>query len=88
MKSFVVDLEFIGGSLSSTDNLIFQAECCHYLFDAAVKLYQSGLDRSTLNYGPILNSRRVSLGHQNVNISVKTGSLVSSNDMEPSRVSS
>ncbi|XP_057505643.1 probable bifunctional methylthioribulose-1-phosphate dehydratase/enolase-phosphatase E1 1 isoform X2 [Actinidia eriantha] len=65
--------------------LFLKVECYHYLFDDAVKLYQSGLDRSTPNYGPILNSRGVSLGHQNVNISVKAGSLISNNGMEPSR---
>ncbi|XP_040986327.1 probable bifunctional methylthioribulose-1-phosphate dehydratase/enolase-phosphatase E1 isoform X2 [Juglans microcarpa x Juglans regia] len=32
-----------------------QAECYHYLFDAAIKLHQLGLDWSTPNHGPILN---------------------------------
>ncbi|KAH9322301.1 hypothetical protein KI387_016940, partial [Taxus chinensis] len=30
-----------------------QAECYHYLFDAALKLYQMGLDPSTPDHGPI-----------------------------------
>ncbi|GLJ07432.1 hypothetical protein SUGI_0067000 [Cryptomeria japonica] len=30
-----------------------QAECYHYLFDAAFKLYQMGLDPSTPDHGPI-----------------------------------
>ncbi|GAB2215633.1 hypothetical protein Droror1_Dr00020024 [Drosera rotundifolia] len=30
-----------------------QAECYHYLFDAAIKLHQMGLDWSTPNHGPI-----------------------------------
>ncbi|KAG7957274.1 hypothetical protein I3843_11G165600 [Carya illinoinensis] len=32
-----------------------QAECYHYLFDAAIKLHQLGLDWSTPNHGPIRN---------------------------------
>ncbi|KAL5564411.1 hypothetical protein UlMin_027575 [Ulmus minor] len=42
-----------------------QAECYHYLFDAAIKLHQLGLDCSTPNHGPIQNVNR--------NISVKAG---------------
>ncbi|GMP52962.1 hypothetical protein CsSME_00018584 [Camellia sinensis var. sinensis] len=60
-----------------------QAECYHYLFDAAIKLHQLGLDWSTPNHGPI--SRGVLGGHQNVAMSVKAGSLVSNNGIEPSR---
>ncbi|XP_021290401.1 probable bifunctional methylthioribulose-1-phosphate dehydratase/enolase-phosphatase E1 2 isoform X7 [Herrania umbratica] len=30
-----------------------QAECYHYLFDAAIKLYQLGLDWSSPNHGPL-----------------------------------
>lgn len=30
-----------------------QAECYHYLFDAAIKLYQLGLDWTTPNHGPL-----------------------------------
>ncbi|KAL6975413.1 hypothetical protein U1Q18_024208 [Sarracenia purpurea var. burkii] len=62
-----------------------QAECYHYLFDAAIKLYQLGLDWSSPNHGPIPNSRIVLGGHLNVNRSVKAGSLISNNDIEPSR---
>ncbi|XP_065634572.1 probable bifunctional methylthioribulose-1-phosphate dehydratase/enolase-phosphatase E1 2 [Quercus suber] len=32
-----------------------QAECYHYLFDAAIKLHQLGLDWSTPSHGPIRN---------------------------------
>ncbi|KAL7218263.1 hypothetical protein ACSBR2_011521 [Camellia fascicularis] len=60
-----------------------QAECYHYLFDAAIKLHQLGLDWSTPNHGPI--SRGVLGGLQNVDMSVKAGSLVSNNGIEPSR---
>lgn len=31
----------------------FQAECYHYLFDAAIKLYQFGIDWTTPSHGPI-----------------------------------
>lgn len=42
-----------------------QAECYHYLFDAAIKLHQLGLDWSTPNHGVI----------RNVNGDLKAGSL-------------
>ncbi|XP_017971558.1 PREDICTED: probable bifunctional methylthioribulose-1-phosphate dehydratase/enolase-phosphatase E1 2 isoform X4 [Theobroma cacao] len=32
-----------------------QAECYHYLFDAAIKLHQLGLDWSSPNHGPLRN---------------------------------
>ncbi|XP_043701902.1 probable bifunctional methylthioribulose-1-phosphate dehydratase/enolase-phosphatase E1 1 isoform X2 [Telopea speciosissima] len=44
-----------------------QAECYHYLFDAAIKLYQLGLDWSTPSHGPI---QRVFGGQRNVNAGV------------------
>ncbi|GMP65812.1 hypothetical protein CsSME_00026454 [Camellia sinensis var. sinensis] len=65
--------------------LFLKAECYHYLFDAAIKLYQLGLDWSTPNHGLISNSRRAFCGHQNVNTSVKAGSLKSNNEIEPLR---
>lgn len=36
-----------------TRNFLFQSECYHYLFDAAIKLHQLGLDWSTPFHGPI-----------------------------------
>ncbi|KAG9448123.1 hypothetical protein H6P81_014251 [Aristolochia fimbriata] len=36
-----------------------QAECYHYLFDAAIKLYQLGLDWSTPSHSPFRNIRGV-----------------------------
>ncbi|KAI4374698.1 hypothetical protein MLD38_012661 [Melastoma candidum] len=36
-----------------------QAESYHYLFDAAVKLYQLGLDWSTPNHGPLQDGKTV-----------------------------
>ncbi|PNT59237.1 hypothetical protein POPTR_001G399000v4 [Populus trichocarpa] len=48
-----------------------QAECYHYLFDAAIKLHQIGLDWSTPNHGPIQN------------VKVKAGMNNSNNRIEP-----
>ncbi|RDX60974.1 putative bifunctional methylthioribulose-1-phosphate dehydratase/enolase-phosphatase E1 [Mucuna pruriens] len=51
-----------------------QSECYHYLFDAAIKLHQMGLDWSTPNHGPIQSARRglSTAGESNVsNVSVK-----------------
>lgn len=62
-----------------------QAECYHYLFDAAIKLHQMGLDWSTPNHGPIKNSREVLGGHPNGNMSQKAGPLISDNGTVPSR---
>ncbi|PSR95694.1 Enolase-phosphatase [Actinidia chinensis var. chinensis] len=62
-----------------------QAECYHYLFDAAIKLHQMGLDWSTPNHGPIPSSRGLLGGHQNENMSAKAGSLISNNGIVPSR---
>ncbi|KAG8089828.1 hypothetical protein GUJ93_ZPchr0011g28551 [Zizania palustris] len=35
-----------------------QAECYHYLFDAAIRLYQLGIDWTTPEHGPINNAKR------------------------------
>ncbi|KAF7141369.1 hypothetical protein RHSIM_Rhsim06G0199700 [Rhododendron simsii] len=61
------------------------AECYHYVFDAAINLHPLGLDCSTRNHGPIPKSRGVFGGHQNVDMSVKAGSLISHNDKEQQR---
>ncbi|ESW21464.1 hypothetical protein PHAVU_005G072900 [Phaseolus vulgaris] len=49
-----------------------QSECYHYLFDAALKLHQMGLDWSTPNHGPIQSARRglISIDGES-NVSVK-----------------
>ncbi|XP_004488728.1 probable bifunctional methylthioribulose-1-phosphate dehydratase/enolase-phosphatase E1 [Cicer arietinum] len=48
-----------------------QSECYHYLFDAAIKLHQMGLDWSTPNHGPIQSARRgLSIAGES-NLSVK-----------------
>lgn len=56
-----------------------QAECYHYLFDAAIKLYQLGLDWSTPDHGPIKK-----YGGK-TNMSVKAGTVNSNHETEPSR---
>ena len=63
-------------------DLLPQAECYHYLFDAAIKLYQLGLDWSTPDHGPIKK-----YGGK-TNMSVKAGTVNSNHETEPSRVSS
>nr|DAD45120.1 TPA_asm: hypothetical protein HUJ06_003350 [Nelumbo nucifera] len=59
-----------------------QAECYHYLFDAAIKLYQLGLDWSTPSHGPI---HRVWGGNRSVNMAVKAGTLNLNQAVESSR---
>ncbi|WCJ32176.1 Methylthioribulose-1-phosphate dehydratase [Euphorbia peplus] len=60
-----------------------QAECYHYLFDAAIKLNQLGLDWSTPNHGPIQNVKG-NLGIRgNMHTSVKAGATDSKYE-EPS----
>ncbi|XP_024967484.1 probable bifunctional methylthioribulose-1-phosphate dehydratase/enolase-phosphatase E1 1 [Cynara cardunculus var. scolymus] len=47
-----------------------QAECYHYLFQAAIKLHQLGLDWSTPSHGPIRSSQAL-VGGQTTNTSLK-----------------
>ncbi|OAY54879.1 probable bifunctional methylthioribulose-1-phosphate dehydratase/enolase-phosphatase E1 isoform X2 [Manihot esculenta] len=58
-----------------------QAECYHYLFDAAIKLHQLGLDWSTPNHGPLQDARAI-LG-SGINTSVKAGLKDSNHGTEP-----
>ncbi|KAK9688892.1 hypothetical protein RND81_09G019200 [Saponaria officinalis] len=60
-----------------------QAECYHYLFDAAIKLYQMGLDWSTPAHGPIKSVTGVSKSVDRA-VSAKAGT-VDSNPAEPLR---
>ncbi|PIN18343.1 Class II aldolase/adducin N-terminal domain protein [Handroanthus impetiginosus] len=60
-----------------------QAECYHYLFDAAIKLHQLGLDWSTPSHGPIQRLSGVSSNHRDSKVSVKAAT--SNNGIEPSR---
>ncbi|XP_073273973.1 probable bifunctional methylthioribulose-1-phosphate dehydratase/enolase-phosphatase E1 1 [Primulina huaijiensis] len=62
-----------------------QAECYHYLFDAAIKLHQLGLDWSTPSHGPIRHLNGVMGSHRNAKISAKAGTLTLNNGIEPSR---
>ena len=39
--------------------LAFQAECYHYLLDAAIKMYQLGIDWTTPEHGPINSAKRL-----------------------------
>ncbi|XP_044464870.1 probable bifunctional methylthioribulose-1-phosphate dehydratase/enolase-phosphatase E1 isoform X2 [Mangifera indica] len=48
-----------------------QAECYHYLFDAAIKLNQLGIDWSTPNHGPIQNIKGISGSSGDANITPK-----------------
>ncbi|XP_057968634.1 probable bifunctional methylthioribulose-1-phosphate dehydratase/enolase-phosphatase E1 1 [Malania oleifera] len=61
-----------------------QAECYHYLFDAAIKLHQVGLDWSTPNHGPIQVVRGVLGDGGNINMSVKVGTQNANHEIEPS----
>lgn len=71
----------------SAHRVLFQAECYHYLFEAAIKLHQLGLDCSTPSHGPIQSFKGLSNVNHSVNMSVKAGSAISNNGIEPSHVS-
>ncbi|KAI3457450.1 hypothetical protein Pfo_014113 [Paulownia fortunei] len=60
-----------------------QSECYHYLFDAAIKLHQLGLDWSTPSHFPIQSPNGVPGSHRNAVVSAKTGTL--NNGIEPQR---
>ncbi|XP_009785430.1 putative bifunctional methylthioribulose-1-phosphate dehydratase/enolase-phosphatase E1 1 [Nicotiana tabacum] len=62
-----------------------QAECYHYLFDAAIKLHQLGLDWTTPAHGPIHNPNGHFDGIQNAKISAKEGTLASNGSIKSSR---
>ncbi|KAJ8747568.1 hypothetical protein K2173_014352 [Erythroxylum novogranatense] len=61
-----------------------QAECYHYLFDAAIKLHQLGLDWTTPNHGPIQNRKGIPDTYLKTSISTKAGTKDSNNEIEPS----
>ncbi|KAJ6776281.1 METHYLTHIORIBULOSE-1-PHOSPHATE DEHYDRATASE [Salix koriyanagi] len=61
----------------------FLAECYHYLFDAAIKLHQMGLDWSTPNHGPIQNVKGVLGCNGNTKMVVKAGMSNSNNGIKP-----
>jgi methylthioribulose 1-phosphate dehydratase/enolase-phosphatase E1 len=62
-----------------------QAECYHYLFDAAIKLYRLGLDWSTPDHGPLQNANRYLSSKGCIDASVKAGTTDSNQNLEPSR---
>ena len=62
--------------------LLFQAECYHYLFDAAIKLNQLGLDWSTPLHGP-----RQLRSAEHRDVSVKAGAADPDNNSKPAPVS-
>ncbi|KAH7544122.1 hypothetical protein JRO89_XS15G0112000 [Xanthoceras sorbifolium] len=57
-----------------------QAECYHYLFDAAIKLHQLGLDWSTPSHGPLQNGKGVSGSNGNLNMSTNAPTADSNYD--------
>ncbi|CAN8252789.1 unnamed protein product [Cochlearia groenlandica] len=58
-----------------------QAECYHYLFDAAIKLHQLGLDAATPDHGPL--RRSIHLQNQvSTKLSAKSGTKDSQNQTE------
>ncbi|XP_011098292.1 probable bifunctional methylthioribulose-1-phosphate dehydratase/enolase-phosphatase E1 isoform X2 [Sesamum indicum] len=64
---------------------VFQAECYHYLSDAAIKLYQLGLNWSTPSHGPIRSPNAVLGSNRNAKVSAKAGTRSPNNGTEPSR---
>ena len=66
-----------------SNDILFQAECYHYLFDAAIKLHQLGLDWSTPDHGPIQNVKGVSGVNGRINVSTKAGAVDSNYKIEP-----
>ncbi|KAG6755274.1 hypothetical protein POTOM_041093 [Populus tomentosa] len=60
-----------------------QAECYHYLFDAAIKLHQMGLDWSTPDHGPIQKVKGVLGCNGNVKMVLKAGMNNSDNGTGP-----
>ncbi|GAA0150275.1 dehydratase [Lithospermum erythrorhizon] len=60
-----------------------QAECYHYLFDAAIKLHQLGLDWSTPSHGPI-RSLNGALGYSRNASMPNVGASDANNNNDPS----
>ncbi|KAL8510216.1 hypothetical protein ACS0TY_017146 [Phlomoides rotata] len=61
-----------------------QSECYHYLFDAAIKLHQLGLDWSTPSHGPICGLNGVQ-GRHISQVSAKAGAISSIDGIEKFR---
>ncbi|XP_048327329.2 probable bifunctional methylthioribulose-1-phosphate dehydratase/enolase-phosphatase E1 2 isoform X5 [Ziziphus jujuba] len=67
------------------ESLVEAAECYHYLFDAAIKLHQSGLDWTTPSHGPICNVNGFRGCGGNYNRALKAGPLSLNYMTEPSQ---
>ena len=68
--------------------LLYQAECYHYLFDAAIKLHHLGLDWTTPSHGPIRAVNGFWGPSANFNRNQKAGPLSLDYMIGPSQVSS
>ncbi|TYH35298.1 hypothetical protein ES332_D13G183300v1 [Gossypium tomentosum] len=74
-----------GSVLKLSSDILFQAECYHYLFDAAaIKLHHLGLDWSTPDHGPIQNVK----GFSSINsvikrVATKVGTVDSNFKLQP-----
>lgn len=66
----------------------YQAECYHYLFDAANKLHQLGLDWSSPSHDPLRHINRLWGSSGNFCWEPKVGTLGLDYMIEPSQVSS
>ncbi|XP_010656980.1 probable bifunctional methylthioribulose-1-phosphate dehydratase/enolase-phosphatase E1 2 isoform X2 [Vitis vinifera] len=62
-----------------------QAECYHYLFDAAIKLHQLGLDWSTPTHGPIRSINGIWGCNGTMSRGLKVGGLSLDDMIEPSQ---
>ncbi|KAL3503204.1 hypothetical protein ACH5RR_037653 [Cinchona calisaya] len=62
-----------------------QSECYHYLFDAAIKLHQLGLDWSTPTHGPIHSINGFLRNVRSTNTPTKARKVASNNGIEPPR---
>ncbi|KAG4112256.1 hypothetical protein ERO13_D13G152056v2 [Gossypium hirsutum] len=61
-----------------------QAECYHYLFDAAIKLHHLGLDWSTPDHGPIQNVKGFSSINSMIKrVATKAGTVDSNFKLQP-----
>ncbi|KAL0456384.1 UNVERIFIED_CONTAM: putative bifunctional methylthioribulose-1-phosphate dehydratase/enolase-phosphatase E1, partial [Sesamum latifolium] len=65
--------------------LFLKAERYQHLFDAAINLYQLGLNWSTPSHGPIRSPNAVLGRHRNAKVSAKAGTRSPNNGTEPSR---
>nr|KJB81962.1 hypothetical protein B456_013G169100 [Gossypium raimondii] len=73
-----------GSVLKLSGDILFQAECYHYLFDAAIKLHHLGLDWSTPDHGPIQNVKGFSSINSMIKrVATKAGTVDSNFKLQP-----